>query len=75
VCARFAIIGGPGESLKQRKCPKSGKSSLGAICLGLRIIAIHSPAISERQIQGSTSVQYLQSIAILEILSPQDSRG
>jgi|HubBroStandDraft_4_1064222.scaffolds.fasta_scaffold410539_1 hypothetical protein len=35
--------------------PKSANFSLGAICLGPRIIALDSPAISERQIRRSTS--------------------
>ena len=46
VCARFAIALGPGERLGRRKSPESGKTYPGAILLGPRIIAIHSPAIS-----------------------------
>jgi hypothetical protein len=43
VCARSTIVGGPGEHLFRRDSPELANSSLGAICLGPRIIAIDSP--------------------------------
>jgi hypothetical protein len=41
VCARFAIMCGPRESLLRRKLPESGKTYPGAIYIGPRIIAFH----------------------------------
>jgi hypothetical protein len=46
VCARFAIERGPRERLYGSDSPKSANSSLGAICLGPRIIAFGSPGRS-----------------------------
>ena len=45
VCARFAIIRGPGERLRPRESGEFGKTYPGAICLGPRIIAEDSPVI------------------------------
>src|SRR5208282_2045595 len=45
VCAPFAHMCGPGESLRRQKLRESGESYPGAIYLGPRIIAIHSLAI------------------------------
>ena len=45
VCARFAIMDGPGERLGRRKSAESRKTYPGANLLGPRIIASHSPSI------------------------------
>jgi hypothetical protein len=42
---------GPRESLRRPRLPKFGETYQGAIYLGPRIIAIHSPAIPGRQIR------------------------
>ena len=43
MCARFAITRGPGERVGRRRPAESGKTYLGAIYLGPRIIAKDSP--------------------------------
>jgi hypothetical protein len=56
VCARFALMRGPGEYLYRLKLAESGETYPGPILPGPRIIAIHSRAVSERQIRRSTSI-------------------
>jgi hypothetical protein len=46
VCARFAITRGPGERLRRRESPESGKTYPGAILLGPWIITMDSPSIA-----------------------------
>jgi hypothetical protein len=60
VRARFAIARGPRERLGRHKSAESSKTYPGPILLGPHIIAIHSPAISERQIGRSTSTDARQ---------------
>jgi hypothetical protein len=43
-CARFALMRGPRECSLERRSPESGETYPSAIYLGLRIIAIDSPA-------------------------------
>jgi hypothetical protein len=44
VCARFALMRGPGECSLERRSPELGETYPSAIYLGPRIIAIDSPA-------------------------------
>jgi hypothetical protein len=52
VCARFAIMHGPGESLGRRKSSESAETYPGAICIGPQIIAFDSLR------RSSTSIRF-----------------
>src|ERR1035437_1691966 len=49
VCARFAIAHGPGERLRRRDSPESGKSYPGAILLGPSVRQARGLPMSPRQ--------------------------
>jgi hypothetical protein len=49
VCARFAIMHGPGERPRQPESVESSKTYPGAIWLGPWIIAVNSPAHGTRR--------------------------
>ena len=50
----IALVRRPTESLRRPTLPEFGESYPGAIYLGSRIIAVHSPTIPERQICRSS---------------------
>ena len=64
---------GPGASLRRPKLQESGESYPGAIYLGPRIIAVHSPTIPDRQILEIIAVRPLAGFARSE--APTSSRA
>ena len=67
VCARFAIMHGPGERPRQPESVESSKTYPGAIWLGPWIIAVNSPA------HGTRRTGLMKAVVSVEL--PGSARG